>query len=122
MESRKQPTVALSTTKAEYIALASAVQELLYLKQLISDFNYNVKDAPTIYEDNQGAIALIKNPVYHSRTKHIDIKTHFVRESVLAHRISVEYLQTSDMVADCLTKPVSRAKMESCCSVLFGNV
>ena len=72
-----------------------------------------------MYEDNQGAIALIENPVHHQRTKHIDIRYHFIREQVINDCIDVEYLQTDLMVADCLTKPVGRIKLEYCIGTLF---
>ena len=72
-----------------------------------------------VYEDNQGAIALIENPVHHQRTKHIDIRYHLIREQVIIYCTYVEYLQTDLMVADCLTKPVGRIKLEYCIGTLF---
>ena len=72
-----------------------------------------------MYEDNQGAIAQIENPVHHQRTKHIDIGYNFIREQVINDCIDVEYLQTDLMVADFLTKPVGRIKLEYCIGKLF---
>jgi len=80
--SKKQSTVALSTSEAEYIALNTATQEAIWFRRLLCDLG-NSTDEPTILmEDNQGAIAIAHNPVDHARTKHIDIRYHFVRESV----------------------------------------
>ena len=76
--SQKQATVALSTA-AEYIALSSASQEAVWLRKLLSDLDENYSDPITIMEDNQGAIAMTKNPIGHKPTKHIDIRCHFVR-------------------------------------------
>jgi hypothetical protein len=80
--SQKQPTVALSTAEAEYIALCLATQESVWLRQLSKDLQINCSSPTTINEDNQGTIAMSKNPVLHKRTKHIDIKFHFVREKI----------------------------------------
>ena len=120
-KSRRQPTVALSSTEAEYMGLSAATQEALYLKQLLNDIDpqFKIKIPIVVYEDNQGAIALIENPVHNQRTKHIDIRYHFIREQVINDCIDVEYLQTDLMVADCLTKPVGRIKSEYCIGILF---
>ena len=80
-KSRKQQTVALSTCEAEYISLVNAVQEAKFLKQLRNDINI-VSDDVLINVDNQGAINLAKNPVNHQRSKHIDIKYHFIRSDI----------------------------------------
>ena len=71
------------------------------------------------YEDNQGAIALINNPVHHQRTKHVDIKYYFIREKVINGIINVVYLQTDGMIADCLTRPTGRIKLEFSNTILF---
>ena len=82
-KTKKQSTVTLSTCEAEYMALAATTQECLYLSQLLEHFDLDYQyDVPTIYEDNQGTIALAKNPVSRQRCKHIDIKYHFVRTTV----------------------------------------
>ena len=120
-KSRRQPTVALSSTEAEYMGLSAATQEALYLKQLLNNIDpqFKIKIPIVVYEDNQGAIALIENPVHHQRTKHIDIRYHLIREQVINDCIDVEYLQTDLMVADCLTKPVGRIKLEYCIGTMF---
>jgi len=77
--SKKQSTVALSTAVAEYVALSQAAQECVWLRRLLSDLGMDATPV-VILEDNQGAIAIAKNPVDHSRTKHIDFRYHYIRE------------------------------------------
>ena len=110
--SRKQPTVAKSSTEAEYVALSSATQEAIWLRRLMKDFGKQIDSPTTIYEDNQGAIELAKNAKYHSRTKHIDICHHFVRERVVSNEIRVIYCRTEDMVADIMTKGLPKPTFE----------
>jgi hypothetical protein len=110
-QSRKQSTVALSSTEAEYIALVQAVKELLWILQLLDDLGImDVINRNIIYEDNQGAIALAKNPEYHARTKHIDIQYHFIGEHVEKGTINLKYCETAKMLADALTKPLSKQR------------
>uniref|UniRef100_A0AAV1UFQ5 Reverse transcriptase Ty1/copia-type domain-containing protein n=1 Tax=Peronospora matthiolae TaxID=2874970 RepID=A0AAV1UFQ5_9STRA len=110
--SQRQPTVAGFSTEAEYMSLYSATQEMTWLRRLLKDLcMYN--DGPTtVYQDNQGSIALARNSVYNSRTKHIDTKYHFSRERVESSELHVEYISTADMVTDALTKSVPRPKLE----------
>ena len=75
--SKKQPVVALSTSEAEYIALSCAAQEAVWLKLLLTSFGVSIDKPITIKEDNQGAIAIARDPVKHTRAKHIDIRFHF---------------------------------------------
>ena len=93
--SQKQTTVALSTAEAEYMALGSAAQEAIWLRHLLSDLQVNTDDPTEIFEDNQGAIAMAKNPIGHKRTKHIDIKHHFIRENVQAGTVTLTYCPTN---------------------------
>lgn len=119
---KKQPTVALSSCEAEYMALAAATQEALFLTQLLCDMDTNCQYEPvTIFEDNQGAIALVDNPVHHQRSKHIDMKYHFIRDECHRGKINVVYMPTSDMVADIFTKPSSKYKFNQFHDVLFGK-
>ena len=121
-KSRKQPTVALSTCEAEYIALANAVQEAKFLMQLCLDMKVGIKEGKSlIMIDNQGAMNLAKNPVQHQRSKHIDIKYHFIRSEIQEGRISLEYIPTEENVADVFTKPVSRVKLESFRGTMLGK-
>ncbi len=107
--SKKQPTVALSTAEAEYVALCSATQETIWLRQLLTDIGQPPADATVIWEDNQAAISLAKNPVFHARTKHIDTRYHFIRQELQSGVIAVKYIPTNKMVADILTKPLSKS-------------
>ncbi|KAG2758626.1 hypothetical protein Pcac1_g29253 [Phytophthora cactorum] len=105
--SKKQRTVALSSTEAEYMALSEATQEAVWLKVFLCELGEMANDeAVKIYEDNQGSIALAKNPEFHKRTKHIDIRYHFVREKVEDGQVVLQYVSTTDMLADIMTKPI----------------
>ena len=108
--SKRQPTVATSSTEAEYMSLYSATQEAIWLRLLLKDLEYTDNAATTIFQDNQGCISLAKNPVYHARTKHIDIKFHFLREKVMDEVIVLEYKPTEEMVADGFTKALPKDK------------
>ena len=105
--SKKQSSVALSTAEAEYIALASTAQEAVWLRQLTTELGSDSTEAITIFEDNQAAISMSKNPQYHGRAKHISIKYHFIREQVNDGRVMLKYCPTQDMIADMLTKGFS---------------
>ena len=102
--SKKQASVSRSTTEAEYIALSVASQEAVWMRRLLADVGLQQEEPSTIFEDNQGAIELSKNPKFHNRTKHIDISFHFIREQVNLKVISVKYCPTEDMLADIMTK------------------
>ena len=115
--SHRQPTVALSTMEAEYMALTEAAKELKWLRTLLGELGYknnNNSEATVLHSDNQSAIALAKNPVSHARAKHIDIRHHFIREAIQDNIIWVQYIPTSEMTADSLTKALSRDKHEKC--------
>lgn len=109
-KSKKQTIVALSSTEAEYIGSTEAAKEAIWLQRLYSDLNPGIASPPPLplYVDNQGAIKLAENPRFHERTKHIDIKYHFVREAREQGLIDVNYLSTAEMTADVLTKALSR--------------
>ena len=112
-KSRKQQTVALSTCEAEYIALAEAVREGKFLRQLCLDLKVlQVSNSVLVNVDNQGAIQLAKNPMFHKRSKHIDIKYHFIRSELELGTINVEYVASEDNLADIFTKPVGKTKLD----------
>lgn len=111
-ESKKQPTVALSSTETEYMALSSAAKQATYLKNLLNEINVISPKMINIFDDNLSAIQLVKNPVYHSRAKHIDIKYHHIRDVYKNKTIDVTYCNTSDMVADILTKNLAKCNHE----------
>ena len=106
--SRKQATVAKSSTEAEYIALSFATQEAIWLRRLLTSISCSADSTTTIYEDNQGAIELSRNPKHHNRTKHIDTSFHFTRERVMSKEVSIQYCPTSEMVADAMMKALPR--------------
>ena len=120
-KSRKQPTVALSTCEAEYMALVATTQEALFLKTLVKDFGLSCSEPIQLYGDNQGAISLVKNPVTHEKSKHIDIKFHFIREKFSEGLIFVDHVPTGDNVADLMTKPPTKVKLEHFQSTMFGG-
>lgn len=115
-ESRKQRTVALSSTEAEYVALSEATKEAVYLRNFLKEVKFSklVVNATMIYCDNQGAQSLMRNPVHHSRTKHIDIRYHYVRQVFEKGDIDVNYIPTNEMVADVLTKGLPKPGHEKC--------
>ena len=120
-QSKTQKSVALSTAEAEYMALSDAAKEAMHLRALLTVLGIDVEEKTVIYEDNQAAIKIAENPVLHDRTKHIDIRYHFVRELVEALKIDVVYINTKDMVADLMTKAVSVAIFQRLCGRLMGH-
>ncbi len=105
--SKKQAVIALSTSEAEYIALSLAAQEAAWLQKLLLELQ--MPPQPIIMmEDNQGATALAKNPIARSRTKHIDVRFHFLREAQEDGLIQVKYCPTEEMIADLFIKPLPR--------------
>ncbi|GJW87653.1 retrovirus-related pol polyprotein from transposon TNT 1-94 [Tanacetum coccineum] len=106
--SKKQTALAISTTEAEYVSVKKACQQALWIKQALIDYDVRLDDVP-IMCDNKGAIDLSKNPVQHSRTKHIKIRHHFLRDNVQKGHISIEKVSSVDNIADILTKPLKRS-------------
>jgi len=105
--SKKQSSVALSSTESEYMALLHALKEQIWIKRLLSEMGYNIDNQNVLYTDSQSAIALAQNPEHHARTKHIDIQYHFVRNCVEDGSLKLEYCSTENMVADGLTKALA---------------
>jgi hypothetical protein len=112
--SKRQTSVALSSTEAEYMALTQATKEALWLKRFMLELGLSKGEPVLIHVDNQGCMALAKNPEFHARTKHIDIQCHFIREVVANQEVQLKYLRTQEMVADVLTKPLPRDKHQWC--------
>ena len=111
--SKKQRTVALSSTEAKYMASTEATQESVWLKAFMCELDEMKNDeAVKIYEDNQGSIVLAKNPEFRKRTKHIDIRYHFVHEKVPDGQVLLQYCATKNMKADLMTKPIPAAQFE----------
>ena len=112
--SKRQPTVALSTCEAEYIGQTQAAKEAVWLKGLLNEIRpKGGLQTVIIYGDNQGAIALAKNPLHHGRAKHIDIQHHWVRGQIADGHIDLKYVPTDKQVADGLTKALCRDKFEA---------
>ena len=115
--SRKQQSVSTSTTEAEYVGLCNAAKEAVWIRNLlqyIGRSQYAGKEQATlIYGDNQGALRLVANPEFHAKSKHIDVQYHYVRELLEEGTIRTEYIRTSEMAADCLTKPLKRVQLKA---------
>ena len=108
--SRRQPTVAKSSTEAEYVSLSAATQEVIWLRRLFKCLGIDSDSPSKIYEDNQGAIEISRNPKHHDRTKHIDVCHHFVRERVASNEVAVLYCPTDNMIANIMTKGLGAVK------------
>lgn len=108
---RRQPIVALSSTEAEYIAGADCIKELLYLKTLVQELTKKHVDVK-LNMDNQSAIKLSKNGVFNKRSKHIDVRYHFMTENVRERKVTISYVPTSENLADIFTKPLSSVKYQ----------
>ena len=121
-KSKRQQTVALSTCEAEYMALTSATQEGIFLVQLLNEIDSKCKyDKFSVCGDNQGALALAKNPVSHQRSKHIDIKYHFIRSKVQCGELELVYVPSKDNVADIFTKSTGKIVFQNFVNKLFGK-
>lgn len=108
---RKQGLVALSSCEAEYVALCETIKEVTWLRGLISDFGVKINDPITVQTDSQSCIALVKDTRLSNRTKHIDIKFHYVKEMCKTGSIKLIYVSTEDNVADIMTKPLGSTRI-----------
>jgi hypothetical protein len=103
--SKKQTSVALSTAEAEYVAAGQCCVQLLWMRQTLRDFGYNLSKVPLLC-DNESAICMADNLVEHSHTKHIDIRHHFLRDHQQKGDIKVFHISTENQLADIFTKPL----------------
>eukprot|EP00253_Pinus_taeda_P030743 PITA_30743 len=110
--SKKQSSIALSTTEVEYAAAASCCTQFLWMMQTLQDFQITCTPPISILCDNTSVINISKNPVMHSKTKHIPIKYHFLREQVLEQKVKLEYVPSKEQIVDILTKPLPRETFE----------
>jgi len=121
-KSKKQSIVALSTMEAEYIALSNALKEALSLQRMEKSFqtkNSEEEESPIIiFEDNQSAINTSNNLIRNDRSKHIDVRFHFIREKVANKEVQIKYCQSSNMIADILTKPLGKILFSKHCQSL----
>ena len=107
--SKKQNSVALSTAKAEYVSAGSCCAQLIWMKQTLLDYGISFTKTPLLC-DNDSAIKIANNPVQHSRTKHIDIRHHFLRDHVAKCDIVISHIRTEDQLADIFTKPLDETR------------
>jgi hypothetical protein len=116
--SAKQRCVATSTAEAEYIALAEASKQGQWLRSLLRELGraalLGPDQAVRIFSDNQACIAIAEDPIAHRRTKHIDVRYHYIRQLVAADKARVSYIPTQDMLADILTKPLPLPLLRRC--------
>ena len=108
--SKKQNYISLSTAKAEYIAARSYCSQLLWMKKLLSDYGIP-QDTMVVYCDNSSARDISKNPVQHSKTKHIELRYHFIRDLVEKKIVILEYIPTDRQNADIFTKPLDGSNL-----------
>nr|GEY14625.1 copia protein [Tanacetum cinerariifolium] len=112
--SKKQTTLAISTTEAKYISAGKACQQALWMKQALIDYDVRLGDVP-IMCDNKDAIDLSKNPVQHSRNKRIEIRHHFLHDNVQKGHISIKKVSSVDNIVDILTKPLKHESFKYLC-------
>jgi hypothetical protein len=105
--SRKQSTVSRSSTESEYKAIADATAEIIWIQVLLRELGILHDRLPTLWCDNLGATYLSANPIFHQRSKHIEVDYHFVRERVAAHQLDIRPISTKDQLADAFTKPLA---------------
>ena len=109
---QRQKTTALSSTESEYMALSAAVQEAIWLRGMLKDLGFEQSKCTIIFQDNQSSIKLAKNPEMHQRTKHIDIRHHFVRECIANEQIELKFVGTNEQKADIMTKALPEPQYE----------
>jgi hypothetical protein len=110
--SKQQEVVSLSTTESEYVAATHGMKEVLWLRSLLSEVFGKPTDPTTMFSDNQSAIALARDHQYHARTKHIDVRYHWIRWVIEQGTLRLVYCPTDDMVADALTKALPSVKVK----------
>ena len=108
---KQREVVALSSCEAEYVALTEAMKEANFLRQLWVDMTGEKRKIVDLYADSKGAISLSKNPVHHKRTKHIDIRYHFIRSEIENGIVNLMYVPSTSNIADMFTKPLPKSKL-----------
>ena len=116
-KSKKQHVVSRSSAEAEYRAMANTASELTWLRMLLSEIGFPSRSS-TLHCDSQSAIYIASNPVFHERTKHIEVDCHFVREKVHWKEIELIHTRTENQLADLLTKSLRGSRMHYLCNKL----
>jgi histone deacetylase 1/2 len=111
---RKQATVSRSSTESEYKAVTNVTAEIIWVQSLLKELGVSHNRVPILWCDNIGATYLSSNPVFHARTKHIEVDFHFVRERVARKQLQIKFISSKDQVADIFTKPLPLPAFESC--------
>jgi hypothetical protein len=107
-KSERQHIVALSSTEAEYVSASECLKSIIWCRSILSELSFAQASSSVLYQDNQSTIALTNNPIISKRTKHIDVRYHFLRAQVKAGVVTLQYCPTQEMLADILTKPLLR--------------
>jgi hypothetical protein len=110
-QSQKQKVVALSSCEAEYVAATTVACQAVWLRRLLDNMTGKESGA-TVFIDNKSAIQLCKNLVFHDRSKHIEVRYHYIRDCIDAGKINVEHISTGEQLADILTKPMARVRFQ----------
>ncbi|CAN0826930.1 Retrovirus-related Pol polyprotein from transposon RE1 [Linum grandiflorum] len=108
---KKQQVVSRSSAEAEYRAMATTVSEVVWLHHLLKEFGVDVTESTRLYCDNQAALHIASNPVFHERTKHVEMDCHFVRERVISKEIKPHNISTKDQLADLFTKALGQDRL-----------
>ena len=116
--SKKQNVVSRSSAESEYRAMAQTAAELMWVRTVLHDLQVKVSSPMTMMCDNKAATYIANNPVFHERTKHIEVDCHYVRDMIQAGHITTKYLKSEDQVADMFTKPLARPNFSKCCDKL----
>jgi hypothetical protein len=101
---KKQPVIAISSTEAEYYSLSEAIKEVLWIRQVFDEVGLPINSATAVHQDNMSTIAIAMNPIQHSRVKHMDVRTHFIRDHLDKEDLKLIWCPTEDMIADIFTK------------------
>jgi histone deacetylase 1/2 len=111
---KKQSTVSRSSTEAEYKSVANATAEIIWIQSLLRELRISQRQPPVLWCDNIGATYLSSNPVFHARTKHIEVDFHFVRERDAQKLLLIKFIPSKDQLTDIFTNPLPLPQFEGC--------